>query len=58
VDRIAAKYGRRLHECPITKYIADLMMGDIIIGGEESSGIGYSRYLPSVTDPQRSLLAT
>jgi phosphomannomutase len=48
VDRIAAKYGRRLHECPIGfKYIADLMMEhDIIIGGEESGGIGYSRYLP------------
>src|SRR3989475_246743 len=48
VDRIAAKYGRKLHECPIGfKYIADLMMEhDIIIGGEESGGIGYSRYLP------------
>jgi phosphomannomutase len=48
VDRIAAKYGRKLHECPIGfKYIADLMMEhDVIIGGEESGGIGYSRYLP------------
>jgi phosphomannomutase len=48
VDRIAAKYGRRLHECPIGfKYIADLMMDhEIVIGGEESGGIGYSRYLP------------
>src|SRR5438309_3782785 len=48
VDRIAAKHGRRLHECPIGfKYIADLMMQrDILIGGEESGGIGYSRYLP------------
>jgi phosphomannomutase len=48
VDRIAAKYGRRLHECPIGfKYIADLMMEhDVVIGGEESGGIGYSRYLP------------
>jgi phosphomannomutase len=48
VDRIAAKHGRRLHECPIGfKYIADLMMEhDILIGGEESGGIGYSRYLP------------
>ena len=48
VDRIAAKYGRKLHECPIGfKYIADLMMEhDIVIGGEESGGIGYSRYLP------------
>jgi len=48
VDRIAAKNGRKLHECPIGfKYIADLMMEhDIVIGGEESGGIGYSRYLP------------
>jgi phosphomannomutase len=48
VDRIAAKHRRRLHECSIGfKYIADLMMDhDILIGGEESGGIGYSRYLP------------
>ena len=48
LDRIAAKYGRKLHETPIGfKYIADLMMeGDILIGGEESGGIGYSRFLP------------
>ena len=48
VDRITAKYGRKLHECSIGfKYIADLMMDhDIVMGGEESGGIGYSRYLP------------
>src|SRR6476620_2238421 len=48
VDRIAAKNGRRLIECPIGfKYIADLMMEhEIVVGGEESGGIGYSRYLP------------
>jgi phosphomannomutase len=48
IDRIAAKHGRTVHECPIGfKYIADLMMErDILIGGEESGGIGYSRYLP------------
>jgi alpha-D-glucose phosphate-specific phosphoglucomutase len=48
LDRIAAKYGRKLHETPIGfKYVADLMMeGDILIGGEESGGIGYSRFLP------------
>jgi len=48
IDRIAAKYGRKLHECPIGfKHIADLMMDhEILIGGEESGGIGYSRYLP------------
>ena len=48
VDRIAAKYGRKLHETAIGfKHIADLMMErEILIGGEESGGIGYSRYLP------------
>jgi phosphomannomutase len=48
VDRIAAKHGRKLIACPIGfKYIADLMMEqEIVVGGEESGGIGYSRYLP------------
>ena len=48
LDRIAAKYGRKIYETKIGfKYIADLMMErDILIGGEESGGIGYSRYLP------------
>ena len=48
LDRIAAKYGRKLHETPIGfKYVADLMMErEILIGGEESGGIGYSRFLP------------
>jgi phosphomannomutase len=48
LDRIAARYGRKLYETPIGfKYTADLMMEhDILIGGEESGGIGYSRFLP------------
>jgi alpha-D-glucose phosphate-specific phosphoglucomutase len=48
MDRIAAKYGRKLHETSIGfKYIADLMMDhEILIGGEESGGIGYGRFLP------------
>ena len=48
LDRIAAKYGRKLHETSIGfKYVADLMMErEILIGGEESGGIGYSRFLP------------
>jgi alpha-D-glucose phosphate-specific phosphoglucomutase len=48
VDRIAKKHGRKMNECPIGfKYIADLMMErEILIGGEESGGIGYSRFLP------------
>ena len=48
VDRIAAKYGRKVIECCIGfKYAADLMMErEILIAGEESGGIGYSRFLP------------
>src|SRR5436190_13269936 len=58
LDRIAAKYGRRMNECPIGfKYIADLMMErEIVIGGEESGGIGYSRYLPERDGILNSLL--
>ena len=58
LDRIAAKYGRKLIECPIGfKYIADLMMErDILIGGEESGGIGYSRFLPERDGVLNSLL--
>jgi phosphomannomutase len=58
LDRIAARYGRKLHECPIGfKYIADLMMErEILIGGEESGGIGYSRFLPERDGILNSLL--
>ena len=58
LDRIAARYGRKLIECPIGfKYIADLMMErDILIGGEESGGIGYSRFLPERDGILNSLL--
>jgi len=58
LDRIAAKHGRKMNECPIGfKHIADLMMErDIMIGGEESGGIGYSRYLPERDGILNSLL--
>jgi phosphomannomutase len=48
IDRIAARHGRKVHETAIGfKYVADLMMDhEILIGGEESGGIGYSRFLP------------
>jgi phosphomannomutase len=48
VDRIAAKYGRTLHEHGIGfKYVVDFMLaGEILIGGEESGGVGVSRHLP------------
>jgi phosphomannomutase len=48
VDRIAARYGRKLHEVSIGfKYAAELIMTqEILIAGEESGGIGYGRFLP------------
>jgi phosphomannomutase len=48
IDRIAAEHGRKLHECGIGfKNICDLMLTrDILIGGEESGGIGITRHLP------------
>jgi alpha-D-glucose phosphate-specific phosphoglucomutase len=58
LDRIAAKYGRKLHECGIGfKYICDLMLErDILIGGEESGGIGIRRHMPERDGILNSLL--
>jgi phosphomannomutase len=48
IDRLATKFGRKLHETPIGfKYICELMLEqNILIGGEESGGIGTSLYIP------------
>ena len=48
IDKIAAKFGRTLHEVPIGfKYICELMLErNILAGGEESGGFGTSLYLP------------
>jgi alpha-D-glucose phosphate-specific phosphoglucomutase len=48
IDALASKYQRKLHEVPIGfKYICELMLEqNILIGGEESGGIGTSLYLP------------
>jgi len=48
LDRICKRYGRTLHEHGIGfKYVCDLMLEkDILIGGEESGGIGIKRHLP------------
>jgi phosphomannomutase len=58
LDRIAAKHGRRLHEHGIGfKYVCDLMLEqEILIGGEESGGIGISRHLPERDGLLNSLL--
>jgi phosphomannomutase len=48
LDKIAFRYGRRVHEVPVGfKYICELMLeGNILMGGEESGGIGTKLYLP------------
>ncbi len=48
IDKIAAKFGRKLWETPIGfKYVCDRMLeSDILLGGEESGGIGTKLYLP------------
>lgn len=48
LDRICKRYGRTLHEHGIGfKYVCDLMLEkDILVGGEESGGIGIKRHLP------------
>jgi phosphomannomutase len=48
IDKIAAKLGRRVWETPIGfKYICDKMLeSDILLGGEESGGIGTKLHLP------------
>jgi len=48
LDKIAASLGRRVFEVPVGfKYICELMLErNILLGGEESGGIGTSLYLP------------
>jgi phosphomannomutase len=57
IDKLATKFSRKLHEVPIGfKYICELMLEqNILIGGEESGGIGTSLYLPE-RDAQVSAL--
>ena len=48
IDRICRRHGRVLHEHGIGfKYVVDLMLArEILMGGEESGGIGIARHLP------------
>jgi phosphomannomutase len=56
--RIAAAHGLKLHETPIGfKYVADLMLReDILIGAEESGGIGVKGHIPERDGILNSLL--
>lgn len=48
IPRIAQHYGLDLHQTPIGyKYIADRMTeAHVLIGGEESGGVGYGHHIP------------
>jgi phosphomannomutase len=48
IPRLAAAYGLELYETPIGyKYIAERMLQtEVLIGGEESGGVGYGTHIP------------
>ena len=48
IPRLAEAYGRSVYETPIGyKYIGDRMLqAEVMIGGEESGGIGYGTHIP------------
>ena len=48
IPRLAKSYGRSVYETPIGyKYIGDRMLqAEVMIGGEESGGIGYGTHIP------------
>lgn len=58
LDRIAAKHGRELIEHGIGfKFVCDYMLErEIVMGGEESGGIGFQRHLPERDGLLNSLL--
>jgi phosphomannomutase len=58
LDRIARKYGRELIEHGIGfKFVCDYMLErEILMGGEESGGIGFQRHLPERDGLLNSLL--
>ena len=58
IDRLAKKYGLKLHETPVGfNHIADYMMQeDVLIGGEESGGISFKGHIPEGDGPIMGLL--
>jgi phosphomannomutase len=48
IPRMCEKYGLKLYERPVGfKYVTELMLeGNILIGGEESGGVGTSLHIP------------
>ena len=59
LDRIAARYGRELIEHGIGfKFVTDIVLSgkEVLVGGEESGGIGIPRHLPERDGILNSLL--
>jgi phosphomannomutase len=58
VDKIASSFGLEVIETPIGfRHICDLMIsGDILMGGEESGGIGIKKHIPERDGVLTSLL--
>ena len=58
IDQIARKHGLPLHVTPVGfKYVCELMLTrDVLIGGEESGGIGIKGHLPERDGVLNSLL--
>jgi len=58
IERLAARYGLPCLETPVGfKYIVDAMLeGEVLIGGEESGGIGVAGHLPERDGLANSLL--
>lgn len=48
IESVGRALGATVHETPIGfKYVADLMLaGNVLVGGEESGGIGFGHFLP------------
>jgi alpha-D-glucose phosphate-specific phosphoglucomutase len=58
IDKLARKYGLKTYETPIGfKYICELFLKkDILLGGEESGGIGFKNHIPERDGILSSLL--
>ncbi len=60
IERVAKALGAGFHETPIGfKYVADLMLTrNILLGGEESGGIGFGHFIPERDGVLSGLLIT
>lgn len=58
IRKMASFYGLRFHETPVGfRHITDLMLkGDVLIGGEESGGIGVKGSIPDKNGPLSAAL--